>query len=127
MQDRWSQDEHKSFWLATIDLWPRVGRQAPTAETLGFAFDQLRARGLNPTDAAKRLGYAPGSIERMRRRGGREWADSWGGRYVLPRVYTLDDPEVDPMAYPNFEPGELPGDLRQPEIVARLASIIDAA
>jgi hypothetical protein len=133
-QDGWSLEEHGRFWQASLDLWPRRGKPGRRVE-LAHAYRVATDRGLSHEEAAEVVGLKPDTLRRKEVPGlAGELSGGAVTDYVLPRIYTHDEPIPDPMAFPNVvvgasAPGQFdivePADLRTVEIQRRLDALLD--
>jgi hypothetical protein len=129
-QDQWTLAEHRSWWAATLHLWPARRGGGGVSERLAHAFANAQRRGAAKETAAVALGYQLPDLERMIRRT-RDRDPDYAARaleqhavitdYVLPRVYADGEDVPCAGAYPNHAPAPADG-----ERTAQLQAALDA-
>lgn len=120
-QDSWSRDEHRSFWVGALRLWPRPTGPCSQRDDLALAAGWLRCFSVAEESIAALLGLKP---ETMRRYGTLRRADELRANSdqagpPLPRIYAEGEPE------PAFSTVNLPRDAGQP-LAAAGANLIEA-
>lgn len=102
-QDRWTLDEHASFWRGFLGLWPARGR-TQVIETQAWALRAHIRRGRTRAEAAERMGFPDETVRRRIEPVTRALEDAAVTDYVLPRVYApAAEAAPNPMAYPNLD------------------------
>jgi hypothetical protein len=65
-QDRWSDQAHRDFWTASLELWPRQRGQRQLKNSIGWGALLLRRAGLSDDEVAEALGYPLETLRRYR-------------------------------------------------------------
>src|SRR4051812_5244043 len=56
LQDQWTLEEHRSFWIGALPLWPKKAGQRHSKDTRGFWARTLREAGVPDSEIAEVLG-----------------------------------------------------------------------